>query len=41
MSDESVAALRDALAARGLDTSGTFAQLEERLVDAIADEHFG
>ena len=36
--DEPLVALREALASRGLNTQGTFAQLEERLVDAIAAE---
>ena len=36
--DEALVALREALASRGLNTRGTFAQLEERLVDAIAAE---
>ena len=39
MSDaESIEALREALSARGLSLEGDFAELEERLVDAIANE---
>ena len=38
MSDDATDAVRDALAARGLSTDGTFAELEEKLVDAIASE---
>jgi hypothetical protein len=39
MSDEDAAdALREALLSRGLPTHGSFAELEERLVDAIAAE---
>ena len=36
--EDVIAALREALDARGLDSTGTFAQLEERLVDAVAVE---
>ena len=36
--DNATAALKEALAARGLDTEGSFAQLEERLVDAFERE---
>ena len=36
--DDAIAALREALAERGLGTRGSFAELEERLVDAIASE---
>ena len=36
--DDTLAALRDALTERGCDTSGTFVELEQRLVDAIAAE---
>ena len=36
--EDTIAALREALESRGLDSSGTFAQLEERLVDAVAVE---
>lgn len=35
---DSIDALREALEARGLSTAGGFAELEERLVDAIATE---